>query len=67
MHPLVLILGTLLQQLLVPFPKLVYRIPLGIDLKEVIVNGSDVENYAIMTGYPGQMRACLLYTSTYTQ
>ncbi len=44
---------TLLSLMELPIPESVQ----GIDLKEVIVNGSDVENYAIMTGYPGQMRA----------
>ena len=47
------IMPTLLSLMELPIPESVQ----GIDLKEVIVNGSDVENYAIMTGYPGQMRA----------
>lgn len=47
------IMPTLLSLMELPIPESVQ----GIDLKEVIVNGSDIENYAIMTGYPGQMRA----------
>ena len=47
------IMPTILSLMNLPIPETVE----GTDLKEVVLNGGDVENYAIMTGYPGQMRA----------
>ena len=47
------IMPTILSLMNLPIPETVE----GTDLKEVVLNGGDVENYAIMSGYPGQMRA----------
>ena len=47
------IMPTILSLMNLPIPETVE----GTDLKEVVLNGDDVENYAIMSGYPGQMRA----------
>ncbi|WP_294713215.1 sulfatase, partial [uncultured Fusobacterium sp.] len=47
------IMPTILSLMNLPIPESIQ----GIDLKEVILNGNDIENYAIMAGYPGQIRA----------